>query len=189
MIDTEKQVNGRGPFSAHPVSTSGAEESATERTAVHGSAATNAGPTQDGAAEASEPWQPLLRDFELLRELFSHYSAARADLVRARVRGVVARVVGLLVAGLLLVTVLIAAVVLTLSGLAHALATAAGNRLWVGQLGVGGGILLLAASVCLVGAKWSARRNLQQLREKYEHRRELQRQRFGTEVDGSQLPN
>jgi len=189
MIETEKQANGCGHYSAHPASTSGAEESATERTAVHGSAATTAGPTQDGAAEASEPWQPLLRDFELLRELFSHYSAARADLIRARVRGVVARVVGLFVAGLLLVTVLIAAIVLTLSGLAHALAAAVGDRLWVGQLGVGGGILLLAASVCLVGAKWSARRNLQQLREKYEQRRELQRQRFGTRVDGSQLPN
>ena len=189
MIETEKQANGRGPFSAHPVSTSGAEESATERTAVHGSAATNAGPTQGGAAEATEPWQPLLRDIELLRELFSHYSAARADLIRARVRGVVARIVGLVIVGLVLATILIAAVVLTLSGLAHALAAAAGDRLWVGQLVVGAGILLLMGGVCLTAGRLSSRRNLQQLREKYEQRRESQRQRFGTDASGGQLPN
>jgi len=189
MIGTEKQANGRGQFSAQPVSTSGAEESATEQTAVHGDAAPDTGPAQGAGAGATEPWQPLLRDLELLRELFSHYSAARADVVRARVRGVVARIIGLLIAGLVLATVLIAAVVLTLSGLAHALAAATGGRLWVGQLGVGAGILLLMGSVGLAAARLSARRNLQQLREKYEHRRECQRQRFGTEVGGSQLPN
>jgi hypothetical protein len=186
---TTKQANGRGPNSATPFSTTGAEESATEHTANHGPAAPEAGPTPRPETEATEPWQPLLRDLEQLRELFSHYSAARADLVRARVRGVVARVAALLVAVIVLATVLISAVVLTLTGLAHALATAAGDRLWVGQLGVGGGILLLMVVVCLAGARLSSRRNLQHLREKYEHRRECQRQRYGSAVgDNQPLP-
>jgi hypothetical protein len=191
MIATPKEVNGRGHNSADPVSTSGAEQSATERTAAHGDATPGSEPEQGKQSEGAPPWQSLVRDVELLRELFSHYSAARADLVRARVRGVVVKAVALLVAVGVMATVLITAVVLTLSGLARALGAAAGDRLWVGQLGVGGGILLLVVAAGVVMAKVSARRNLELLKEKYEHRRESQRQRFGSDNacrDG-QLPN
>ncbi|MGD9647599.1 MAG: hypothetical protein AB7U73_17935 [Pirellulales bacterium] len=167
MIRTH-QPNGRGEFSADLNSPSDVESSAA-------GAGDQSRIRPDERASAREPWKPLLGDFQRLGELFAQYSAARADGVRLRIRRIVLLSLAGVMAALLVTTALVTCLVLALLGAAHGLAALAGGRLWVGELGVGAGLLLSTGVLLIVVARAVARRNRQHLREKYEHNHDSSR--------------
>jgi hypothetical protein len=129
--------------------------------------------------EGKSPLEPLVANLVEIQEYLSLYITARADLIKASGRRVlVAATIGI-AAGALAVTVLVVSAALLLNGCASAIAVIAGGRLWVGQLVVGGGVII---AICGIGAAstylW-LRSVRQATRRKYEHRHQEQRAKFG----------
>ncbi|MBS0207700.1 MAG: hypothetical protein JSS27_01980 [Planctomycetes bacterium] len=117
-----------------------------------------------------------------LAEYVWYYLSVRLDQWRDRAhRAAILGVAGILALSMV-VAALMVATALLLIGAAVLLGEALGGRLWLGCVGVGAGVLL--ATVTLGGgvvwrmrAAWRA-----QLRKKYEHRREQQREQFGRDI-------
>jgi hypothetical protein len=142
-----------------------------DRTGVDG------GPTVGGAEEQS-PLEPLIANLAEVQEYLSLYIAAKADLLKASVRRmVVAAAVGL-AGGALLLAIPIVAAVLLLNGCAEAVGVMAGGRSWVGQVVIGGGVILATCGIdaaCVLLWFRSARRATQR---KYEHQHQVQETKF-----------
>ena len=107
---------------------------------------------------------------EEIREYVSYFLAVKADELKLVVRNTVVYavlgIVGLLAAAAAVVT----AVVMLLTGAAHGLGTAMGN-MWLGDLVVGAGLLIvvgLGAVLALSSVTRSSRKNMV---EKYENRK------------------
>lgn len=132
---------------------------------------------------AADLFAPLMAHLQELKEYFSYYFAARADLVKAKIRKVVFYAAIGIVGALAGATLLVVAVVMLLSGVAGGLAELMGNRPWAGNLATG---TVLAAvifgSLRMVMPQWlvTSRR---QTKDKYDRRRQTQRSRFGHDVD------
>lgn len=127
-------------------------------------------------------WAEFQQRLPELREYAANYFSARADLVRAKVRHIIVRVVLMVFAVAIGITLLMAAAVLAVMGAAGGIGALLGDRLWAGQLIIGVGMILtvvLAVWMTARGMNNSARRKAQV---KYEQRHSEQRSRFGRDV-------
>jgi uncharacterized membrane protein len=142
-------------------------------------------PHVDGTAHgsAADLFAPLSAHLHELKEYASYYLAARTDLVRAKVRKLVVYAVLGIIAAIVAVTALVVAVVLVLHGIAGGLGELIANRPWAGSLVTG--LVLLAivfGSLKLIAPQWFAI-SRRKVKEKYDRRRQAQRERFGHDVD------
>lgn len=134
-----------------------------------------------GSQNPDDLWAPLFKQVAELREYASYYVAARADLIRLKLRRlliVIAMGVVALVCG---VSLAIGAIVYLLQGLAGGLGEWLG-RPWAGQLVAGCSLLLLFAFGGYLAVSLSERRKRRQIGTYYEHRREQQSAAFGQNV-------
>src|SRR5262249_40063479 len=128
--------------------------------------------TTPGEQEPSpeEALRRLLQQFDELRAYSTHFVSAKVDgfMVSARQLLVwaVLGVVGLIgLAGLVVTTI-----VLFLGGAAGGPGQLFGGRLWLGQLVVGGGLLVLLTLSILIGLRTWQRRARQQKVQQYDER-------------------
>jgi hypothetical protein len=142
-------------------------------------ASTTPGEQEPSPAEA---FRRLQKQVEELQAYFTHFVSAKVDsaVFSARRLAVwtVLGVVGLIALAALIVT----AIVLALNGVAHGLAVLFAGRLWLGQLVVGGGILILLVLSILIGVRTWQTRWRQQKVQQYDERQLQQRVAFGHSV-------
>lgn len=140
--------------------------------------------TAPGEREPSpeEAFRRLLQQLEELQAYSSHFVSAKVDGLMLSARQLllwaVLGVVGLLALAGLVVT----AIVLCLGGAAGGLGSLFGGRLWLGQLVVGGGLLILLTLGILIGVRTWQRRARQQKVQQYDERQRQQRAAFGHSV-------
>jgi hypothetical protein len=129
-----------------------------------------------------DPLRHLGRYVAEIRAYALHYLEARVDGVKLAVRRAVLLAVLACVGLFVLLTLLIVAPVLLVSGLAGLIAAALGTGNWVGQLLAGGLLLVAAAATGFVALATAKRTALRHLREKYALRHELQRESLGKSI-------
>lgn len=140
--------------------------------------------TAPGEQEPSpeEALRRLIQQLEALRAYATHFVSAKVDgfIMSARQLLVWA---GLGIVGLIgLAGLVITAIVLCLNGAAAGLGLLFGGRLWLGQLVVGGGLLVLLPLSMLLGMRTWQRRARQQKVQQYDERQLQQRNAFGRSV-------
>jgi len=140
--------------------------------------------TAPGEQEPS-PAEALRRVQQQIGELqayFAHFVSAKVNglllSVRQTIIWIVLGVVGLIALAGLLVT----ALVLLLDGAAVGLALLFGGRLWLGQIVVGGGVLVLLALAMFIGLRVWQNRSRQQRVQQYDERQLQQRTKYGHSV-------
>ncbi|HVR73939.1 MAG TPA: hypothetical protein VMT52_06380 [Planctomycetota bacterium] len=141
--------------------------------------------TRDAKPEKppAEAFQDLMKDVRELREYAAHFVAAKIDGVKARVRAIVLKA-ALGLAALLFGAVLVSTgIVILLAGLVNGAAVLFGDRLWAGQLLVGGGLLAVVGGT-VSWVLWSSRQVRKKVKRKYEQRHARQRGQFGHDVHG-----
>ena len=141
---------------------------------------TNSATLNDAAGP--DLWAPLLLQVDELREYFSYYLGARADLVRMRVRRLIIVALLTLVAAVVAATLAATAAALLLVGLGEGLGRLLGERIWLGNLLTGALVLVLAALGALVAARWLNKTSRLRIIRSYAQRRERQRRQFGRDV-------
>jgi uncharacterized membrane protein len=139
--------------------------------------------TAPGEQEPSpaEAFRRLQKQVEELQAYFAHFVSAKVDsaVLSAR-RLAVWAVLGIV--GLIALTgLIVTAIVLALNGVANGLAVLFG-RLWLGQLVVGSGILILLVLSILIGVRTWQTRWRQQKVQQYDERQLQQRVAFGHSV-------
>ena len=140
--------------------------------------------TAPGEQEPSpeEAFRRLLQQLEELQAYCTHFVSAKVDGLMLSARQLliwaVLGIVGLLALAGLVVT----AIVLCLDGAAGGLGSLLGGRLWLGQLVVGGGLLILLTLSILIGVRTWQRRARQQKVQQYDERQRQQRAAFGHSV-------
>jgi hypothetical protein len=128
------------------------------------------------------PFQPLLTHLAVLRAYVGHYVAARRDMATVKARRVLLWTAAGIAAALLSLTILVVAVVLFITGVAHGLTDLFGGHAWAGEMVTGGGIVILAAAAAVIGALAWLRSSRERTVEKYEHRRAKERAEVGSDV-------
>jgi hypothetical protein len=124
----------------------------------------------------------LFQQVAVIREFALHYVDAQKDSVKATTRRLAIKTILGAAAAIIGVTGLITCTIMVTDALADLVSLAAGNRQWVGQLVVGGGILLVFAMVAAVYvARWTSKARAQTIR-KYESRHNAQREQLGTDI-------
>lgn len=130
----------------------------------------------------AEALRHLQKQVEELRAYFAHFVSAKVDSVVLSARRLAIwaalGVVGLIALAGLIVT----AIVLALSGAANGLAVLFAGRLWLGQVVVGGGTLILLVLGILIGVRTWHTRWRQQKVQQYDERQLQQRAAFGHSV-------
>jgi hypothetical protein len=122
------------------------------------------------------------RVFGEVREYLSFYLSAKADAWKASMRNIgVLAALGVLALGVALTIVCVSTALLCI-GIAQALATAMGGRMWAGNLIVGGGLLVIIFGGAFLGSKMLASAARKRTIQKYELRQEQQRRQHGRTV-------
>lgn len=141
-------------------------------------------PERDQAAgtDPDDPLSMLMSHLAELREYGECYLAARIAQVRLEARSSALYAALGLLGGVVLAGALVAAAVLMMNGTADAVGQLCDGRLWLGQILVGTGLLAITA-----GGVWHwLRRHIdaehRKVTENYEHRKQAERSRFGTDV-------
>ena len=131
---------------------------------------------------APHPLEPLLAHLAEARAFALHYVEAQKDSLRATIRRLVLQAIVGAGAGVVGLTLVITCTVFLLQGMSQLIAMAAGGRSWVGNLAVGGGLLLILALVTAAVVALQTRRARKRTIRKYESRHHAQRTRFGADV-------
>src|SRR5688572_30171488 len=105
------------------------------------------------ASEAQEALHVLLQQGLELYAYFSHFIRAQIDILKLSGRQIILWAAVGSLGAVVVVSALVMGVVLFLSGLATGVGTAVGGALWLGQIIVGLGFLILFGIVLLLG--WS----------------------------------
>jgi uncharacterized membrane protein len=130
----------------------------------------------------AEAFHRLQQQIEELQAYFTHFVHAKIDgfLLSARQLAVwtVLGIIGLIA----LTGLIITAIVLLLSGAAAGLGLLCGGQLWLGQVIIGGGLLLLLVLSILVAIRVWQHRSHQQKVQHYDERQLQQRAAFGRSV-------
>jgi hypothetical protein len=130
----------------------------------------------------------LLKQIAASRDFAIHYVEAQKDSVTATVRGLILKAILGVLGAIVGVTALAVCTVMVFDALADLVTLAANGRQWVGQLVVGGGLLLATG----VGAAVYVWRSMRTAREKtirkYESRHHAQREKYGTDVSRRVAP-
>ncbi len=129
-----------------------------------------------------EALRRLLQQLEELRAYSTHFVSAKVDGFILSVRQLLVWMVLGIVGLIALAAVVVTAIVLFLGGTAGGLGQLFGGRLWLGQLVVGGGLLLLLTLSILIGVRTWQRRSRQQKVQQYDERQLQQRAAFGRSV-------
>jgi hypothetical protein len=133
-------------------------------------------------SNTAHPLEPLFEQIAVVRAFALHYVEAQTDAARAAIRRTIFKAAAGLGAAIGALTFVIACTIMLAEGLAELISIAAGGRPWVGNLTVGGGVLLiLTASVGIYVARQLRRAREQTIR-KYESRHYAQRAQFGADV-------
>jgi hypothetical protein len=134
------------------------------------------------ALKPTQPLELLLEQFATVRAFALHYVEAQTDAAKAAVRRTLLKVVAGFLSAIVAVTFVIVCTIMLADGLAELISIAAGGRAWVGNLALGGGVLLiLAVSVTIFIARRLRIAREQTIR-KYETRHLEQRAKFGADV-------
>jgi hypothetical protein len=146
----------------------------------------HAGHTQTSASDqepsAAEALHLLQQQFGELRAYFSHFANAKIDELKSSGRHIALWIIMGCVGAVALITMIMVAVVLLLTGLATGLGMALGNTLWLGQVMVGLGLLILCALVALLGCRRVHSRARTERVQDYAERQLRQRAQFGHSV-------
>lgn len=170
MVTRSHDTNGRTRQGAHQQ-----QSAATE----------NAQPMPAPEADASKPThplEPLLEQFATVRSFAMHYVEAQTDAAKAAVRRTLLKAAAGLVGAIVAVTLVIVCTIMLAQGLAELISIAAGGREWVGNLALGGGVLLLLAVAIIIYVARQLRVAREQTIRKYENRHLAQRAKFGADV-------
>ena len=137
---------------------------------------------EDEPQEHAAP-QEAMRDavskFAELRAYAQQYFSAQSDLAKLKARNI-AIFAGLGVVGLIVASAtLVIALVMTLSGIAGAIAALAGGRMWVGNLVIGLLILGIFVGGAIFGLGLVKKASLKSTMKKYERTQKQQRDTFG----------
>jgi hypothetical protein len=156
------------------VSTAATDDRADEpRAAAFGSEDSSATP---------RPLDPLIANLAEVQEYFNNYVSAQKDALIAAGRRALLIAVAAVLALVLAMAAVGAATVLLLEGLAHAIADSAGGRIWIGEIAIGAGlVLVIAAALACVAVFW-LRKTTKATKRQYERRHQEQRARFGYDV-------
>jgi hypothetical protein len=130
----------------------------------------------------AEALHRLQQQLEALQAYFTHFVRAKIDGLLLSARQLALwTVLGMM--GLIALTgLIITAIILLLSGAAAGLGLLFGGRLWLGQVVIGGGLLLLLALSVFVAIRVWQHRSHQQKVQHYDERQLQQRAAFGRSV-------
>jgi hypothetical protein len=171
MIDTPQDANGR--------TRQGDSDGETSTAHSNAQASSDAEPN---ASKAPNPLEPLLEQIAAVRAYAQHYFEAQTDAARAAVRRTILKAAAGLGAAIVAVTFVIACTIMLAEGLAQLIGIVAGDRPWVGNIVLGGGVLLILA----ISVGFYVAQKLRTAREltirKYENRHYAQRAKFGADV-------
>jgi hypothetical protein len=129
-----------------------------------------------------DPLGPLLGHLAELREYLGVYCAARIDQWRISARGIAFKVVFGLIGALFGITAAIVAIALLVNGLATGIGILCGGQIWIGQIIVGGMLMLTAFGGLLVVMRSLRIVEHRRVVDKYETRKRRERSVFGTDV-------
>jgi hypothetical protein len=124
----------------------------------------------------------LLRQIGELQTYFRHFVSAKVDSVVLSARQLAMWTVLGLTGLLALAGLVVTAIVLLLQGAASGLALLFHTQLWLGQIVVGGGMLLVLTLGILIGMRSWQRQWREQKVQQYDERQLQQRQAFGHSV-------
>ncbi len=148
------------------------------------SAANPSGPRPQADAEKAGPdaFKEAFGRLAEAREYVAYLATAELDRFKLKVRRALMWTAAGIVALVLLLTVLVSAAFLLLAGVAAAIGNLLGH-LWIGNVIVGGGILLLAVAGIWLGLnRWQASA-FKSIKKRYEDRKRRERADFGHSVD------
>jgi membrane protein implicated in regulation of membrane protease activity len=134
------------------------------------------------ASEAQEALHVLVQQGLELYAYLAHFVRAQIDVLKLSGRQIILWAAVGSLAAVLVVSALVMGVVLLLSGLATGVGTAVGGALWLGQIIVGLGFLILFGIVILLGWSRMQRRSRRQKVQDYAKRQHQQRLHFGHSV-------
>jgi hypothetical protein len=136
----------------------------------------------NAASEAQEALHVLLQQGLELYAYFSHFVRAQIDALKLSGRQIILWAAVGSLGAVVVVSALVMGVVLFLSGLATGVGTAVGGTLWLGQIIVGLGFLILFGIVILLGRSRLQSRSRSQKVQDYAERQQQQRLQFGHSV-------
>jgi hypothetical protein len=146
-----------------------------------GSTHRSSAPEQD-PSKPTNPLEPLLEQIAVVREFALHYVEAQTDAAKAAVRRTLLKAAAALIGAIVAVTFVIVCTIMLAEGLAELISIAAGDRAWVGNLALGGGVLLMLAVAIIIFIARQLRAAREQTIRKYENRHLAQRAKFGADV-------
>ncbi len=140
------------------------------------------GGEQGDASAQQQPLDPLLLSLGKFSDYLHDYLEARKDQLGTTIRKIaIIAVIGIL--GLVIaITVLVESVILLMSGLAELLSSRWSNYPGLGEVFVGGDVILIGSVVAVIIAALWIRSARKRLVKKYESLHEEQRSRFGRDV-------
>jgi hypothetical protein len=136
----------------------------------------------NGQEPAAEALHLLQQQFSALCAYCLHFVNAKVDQLKMSGRHIALWVLVGCMGAIGLITMLIVAVVLLLTGLATGLGMALGGTLWLGQVIVGLGLLILFAMGTLLGCRRVHSRARAEKVQDYAERQLRQRAQFGHSV-------
>lgn len=140
-------------------------------------------PTGDtGPKPSGSTVRKVLEGIAEVREYAAHFFAARKDAARLKLRRVLVLAALGVVAALAFVTLVSAALVILLLGLAQGLGEMLGGRAWLGQVIAGAGVLVLVTAAIAVGLAALRRASFRRTVARYELRQARQRAAFGRDA-------
>lgn len=141
------------------------------------------GPLESNAAEQPpDPLAPLLFHLAELREYLGLYCAAQIDQWRITAEGIALKTVFGFVGALFGMTAAIVAVALLVNGLAIGIGLLCGGQVWLGQIIVGGTLMLITFGGLFSVMRWLSVIEHRRVVNKYETRKQRERAIFGTDA-------
>lgn len=130
---------------------------------------------------SSESLKQAMHLFGEWKEYLGYFISAKIDGIKQKALSIILLVAIALVAGIALAGGLVTAVVLLLVGSAQAVGEALGRQ-WMGNIIIGGGLLVLVGIGLLVGRSVVMGLWRKSMVKKYEQRRTEQHERFGHDI-------
>jgi membrane protein DedA with SNARE-associated domain len=161
---------------------------------VTDSTAQKSGADDDGRANgkpnepAPGPLDPLVANLAEIERYLSNYLIATKDGLQAAARRTIIVAAVAISVGVFVLTLIAAATVLFLHGLASAAATAAGTQMWVGEIIVGAGAIVGCILFGFFGTRGWLRSASRTVRRKYEQRHIAQRANLRRDRPGHVVP-
>jgi hypothetical protein len=131
---------------------------------------------------------PLVANLAEIEKYLSNYLIATKDGLQAAARRATIVAAAAIAIGVLVLTLIAAATVLLLHGLASAAAVIAGTHMWVGEIIVGAGAIIGCSLLGVFGTRGWLRSASRTVRRKYEKRHIAQRANVGRERPGHVVP-